>query len=67
MALGGVAGLGELGMDGIGTPGMGIGLGAVGGTRGDDQDRNRRLAAVVDILKVGQLGNTSEGLCKNRC
>lgn len=55
MALGGVAGLGELGMDGIGTPGMGVGLGTLGGTRGDDQDRSRKLAAVVDILKVRQV------------
>ena len=55
MALGGVVGLGDLGLEGIGTPGahgLGVGMGALGPTRGDDQDRSRRLTAVMDILKV---------------
>lgn len=57
LALGSGA-LGDLGIDGLGTPsasglvGIGLGSGSVGGARGDEQDRARRLGAVMDILKV---------------
>ena len=50
--------MGDLGIDGLGTPsasglaGIGLGSGSVGGARGDEQDRARRLGAVMDILKV---------------
>lgn len=49
LALGGVPGLSELGLDAMGTPGPG----ALGGpVRGDEDERKRRLQHVVDILKV---------------
>lgn len=56
----GAAGLGEIGLDGLGTPSASglAGLGSVvgglssGGARGDEQDRARRLGLVMDILKV---------------
>ena len=60
MALGGVSGL-DLGLDaigvshGLGTPLGGVGhLAAqgVGGQRGDEDERRRRLVLVQDILKV---------------
>lgn len=56
MALG--AGLGDLGMEGLGTPSAsglaGVGLGALGANsaRGDEQGRSQRLELVKDILKV---------------
>lgn len=60
MALGGGTGLGELGLDGIGTPGAGglgngVGIGQLnpGSGRGDEEERWRRLTTVMDILKVG--------------
>jgi len=49
LALGGVPGLAELGLDGMSAPGMG-GLGGPG--RGDEDDRKRRLQQVLEILKV---------------
>ena len=49
MALGGVPGLMELGLDGLGGQTMGS-LGSLG--RGDEDERKRRLGMVVDILKV---------------
>jgi hypothetical protein len=50
MALGGVSGLMDLGLDGLGSQGVG----ALGGTgRGDEDDKKRRLGMVMDILKVG--------------
>jgi hypothetical protein len=49
MALGGVPGLMELGLDGLGSQGMGS-LGGIG--RGDEDEKKRRLGMVVDILKV---------------
>ena len=67
MALGAVGGLGELGLDGMGTPGasgLGVGLGGLGGVRGDDQERTRRLTAVLDILKVCQ--SMPVALCKSQ-
>lgn len=48
MALGGVPGMMDLAMDGLGQ-----GIGALGSTgRGDEDDKKRRLAMVMDILKV---------------
>lgn len=49
MALGGVPGLMDLGLDGLGGQAMGS-LGTLG--RGDEDERKRRLGMVVDILKV---------------
>lgn len=49
LALGGVPGLSDLGLDGMGTPVPGP-LG--GGVRGDEDERKRRLQQVLDILKV---------------
>ncbi|KUJ18171.1 uncharacterized protein LY89DRAFT_614735 [Mollisia scopiformis] len=66
MALGGVSGL-ELGLEGMGTPlggvghlAVGAGHNGIGGSgRGDEEDRARRLGAVMDILKTSQ-GRISE-------
>jgi hypothetical protein len=61
MALGGVPGLEGLGLEGMGnmgTPlggGLGAGVGGVlggGGARADEEERRRRLGAVMDVLKV---------------
>jgi hypothetical protein len=49
LALGGVPGLSELGLDGMGTPVPGP---LAGGVRGDEDERKRRLQHVMDILKV---------------
>jgi hypothetical protein len=49
MALGGVPGLMEVGLDGMG--GHGLPLGALV-SRGDEDEKKRRLGIVVDILKV---------------
>ncbi|CAL3972790.1 hypothetical protein PZA11_004184 [Diplocarpon coronariae] len=60
----GVPGL-ELGLDGLvvpggmGTPLGGVGVGSLGGVRGDEDERKRRLGQVVDILKVSK-GRLSE-------
>jgi hypothetical protein len=56
MALGGVPGMMEVGLDGLDGQGMG-GLGAMG--RGDEDERKRRLGMVVDILKTNK-GRLSE-------
>jgi len=50
MALGGVPGLAELGLDGMSAPGIGS-LGGLG--RVDEDERKRKLQQVLDILKVG--------------
>jgi hypothetical protein len=69
MALGGVTGLAELGLDGIGAHGMGTLLGGVPGhlgnssQRGDEDERKKRLEAVMDILKVRIL----ERCLRDRC
>lgn len=61
MALGGVPGL-ELGLDGMvvpgsmGTPLGGVSVGHLGGARGDEDERRRRLGQVMDILKVCGFG-----------
>lgn len=49
MALGGVPDLAQLGLDGMGTQGLGT-LGALG--RGDEDEQKRRLQHVLDILQV---------------
>lgn len=49
LALGGVPGLSDLGLDGMGTPVTGP---LAGGVRGDEDERKRRLQQVLDILKV---------------
>ncbi|TAQ84699.1 hypothetical protein B7494_g6973 [Chlorociboria aeruginascens] len=54
MALGGVPGLGDLGLDGLGLLG---GLGQAG--RGDEEEKARRLGAVVEVLKANK-GRLSE-------
>jgi len=56
MALGGLGEVMDLGMDGLGVLGgsQGLGLGGHGtGVRGDEDERKRKMAMVVDILKVG--------------
>jgi hypothetical protein len=52
MALGGVPGLAELGLDGVGAPGIGTPLGALVAPRGAEDERKRKLQQVMDILKV---------------
>ena len=52
MALGGVPGLADLGLDGIGAPGIGTPLGVMGTPRADEDERKRKLQQVMDILKV---------------
>lgn len=50
LALGGVPGLGDLGLDAMnGAPGLGP---LAGTARGDEDERRRRLQQVVDTLKV---------------
>jgi hypothetical protein len=66
MALGGVPGLAELGLDGIGAHGMGTLLpGHLGtsGQRGDEDERKKRLEAVMDILKVRILEHSLRDKC----
>jgi hypothetical protein len=48
LALSAVPGLSDLGLEGMGTPGPV----PLGGVRGDEDERKRRLQQVVDILKV---------------
>jgi hypothetical protein len=60
LALGGVPGLAELGLDAMGTPVPGP-LG--GGVRGDEDERKRRLQQVLDILKVCCCGCSLKQSC----
>ncbi|RDW82039.1 hypothetical protein BP6252_03151 [Coleophoma cylindrospora] len=56
MALGGVPDLAQLGLDGMGTQGLGA-LGNLG--RGDEDEQKRRLQHMLDILQVNK-GKLSE-------
>jgi hypothetical protein len=49
LALGGVPGLAELGLDAMSAPGIGP---LAGAGRGDEEERKRRLQQVLDTLKV---------------